>query len=185
MPLGSKIAAFIAASAGIAAVSWSSLRDVRTHGFYRFFAWEAILALILLNFDCWFCEPFSVHQAISWPLLIASLLPAILGARSLRRVGRPSDKRVDRHLIGVEKTTNLITVGVYRYIRHPIYASLLLLAWGVFFKQPSIAGVFLTVLAALFQTVTAKVEETESLRYFGAAYQDYMNRTKMFIPFLF
>jgi protein-S-isoprenylcysteine O-methyltransferase Ste14 len=185
MPLGSKIAAFIAASADSAAVSWSSLRDVRTHGFYRFFGWEAILALILLNFDCWFCEPFSAHQAISWPLLIASLFLAILGARSLRRVGRPSDKRVDQHLIGVEKTTNLITVGVYRYIRHPIYASLLLLAWGVFFKEISPLGAGLALVATVVLVLTAKIEEAENVRFFGAAYKDYMRRTRMFIPFLF
>jgi len=32
---------------------------------------------------------------------------------------------------------------------------------------------------------TAKVEEVENTRFFGAAYQTYMKQTKMFIPFLF
>jgi hypothetical protein len=40
---------FLVFSAGIVLLSWRSLRDRRSHGFYRFFAFEAILALILLN----------------------------------------------------------------------------------------------------------------------------------------
>jgi protein-S-isoprenylcysteine O-methyltransferase Ste14 len=39
--------------------------------------------------------------------------------------------------------------------------------------------------ATLFLLATAKVEESENVRYFGTAYAEYMKRTKMFIPFLF
>ena len=39
--------------------SQASLRVVRSHGFYRFFAWEAITALILVNIGLWFSHPFS------------------------------------------------------------------------------------------------------------------------------
>ena len=59
------------------------------------------------------------------------------------------------------------------------------MAWGVFFKSPSGVGVGLAVLATIFLTATAKVEELENSRYFGAAYGKYMTRTKMFIPFVF
>jgi hypothetical protein len=38
----------------IAAISWSSLCHPRSHGFYRFFAWEAILALFVQNMSFWF-----------------------------------------------------------------------------------------------------------------------------------
>ena len=73
VPLQFKVILFIAASAGIAWVSRASLRDFRAHGFYRFFAWEAILALFLLNVGYWFDQPFSLHQVIAWSLLIISL----------------------------------------------------------------------------------------------------------------
>ena len=88
-------------------------------------------------------------------------------------------------LLDIEKTTELVTVGAYRYIRHPLYSSLLFLAWGAFFKNPSWVGIPLVLLAAFFLTMTAKVEETENVRYFGITYQNYMKNTKMFIPFLF
>ena len=79
----------------------------------------------------------------------------------------------------------MVTVGLYRYIRHPLYASLLCLSWGAFFKSPSGIGGILALGASLFLTLTAKVEERENNRYFGTAYQDYRKHTKMFIPYLF
>jgi protein-S-isoprenylcysteine O-methyltransferase Ste14 len=176
---------FIIASAGIVWVSWPSLRNFRSHGFYRFFAWETIVALILLNLDHWFYEPFAIHQIISWFLLIISLFLVIHGVQLLRVIGKPDRERDDPSLIGVEKTTELVTVGAYGYIRHPLYSSLLFLAWGAFFKQPSWVGVCLAAMATFFLTMTAMIEEAENIRFFGAAYQSYMKQTKRFIPHLF
>jgi len=180
-----KVIVFLAATIGIAWISRTSLRSFRSHGFYRFFAWEAIVALILLNLDYWFFAPFSIHQIVSWSLLTISLFLVIHGAQLLHNVGNPDNKRNDPSLIGMEKTTKLVTVGAYRFIRHPIYGSLLLLSWGVFFKHSSWMSFSLAVIATFFLTMTAKIEETENIRYFGATYQSYMKQTKMFIPFLF
>jgi len=185
MPFQVKVIVFIVASVGIAWVSWPSLRDFRSHGFYRFFAFESILALVLLNLDYWFYKPFSPHQIISWLLLIVSLFLVIHGFQLLHRVGKPDSERNDPSLVGIEKTTELVTVGVYRYIRHPLYSSLLFLAWGVFFKWPSWLGGGLAAIATVFLVATSKVEEAENIRFFGSAYQMYMKKTKMFIPFLF
>jgi protein-S-isoprenylcysteine O-methyltransferase Ste14 len=180
-----KIIVFLISSAGLVWLSWSSLRDIRSHGFYRFFAFEAIVILILLNIDYWFYEPFSIHQIVSWLLLIISLFLVIHGFQLLHKVGKPDSKRKDSSLIGIEKTTELVKVGVYRYIRHPIYSSLLFLVWGVFFKHPSWIGFSLAVISTFFLTMTAKIEETENVHFFGDAYTSYMKKTKMFIPFVF
>jgi hypothetical protein len=60
---------------------------------------------------------------------------------SPRTRGRPDASRHDgAPLLYFEKTTQLVTTGVFKYIRHPLYSSLLLLAWGVFFKHPSWVG---------------------------------------------
>jgi len=88
-------------------------------------------------------------------------------------------------LLRFEKTTQLVTTGAFKYIRHPLYSSLLLLAWGVFFKHPSWVGSGVVLGATAFLLATAKVEELESVRYFGATYQAYRQHTKMFIPFVF
>jgi len=157
---------------------------MRSHGFYRFFAWEAILALILINIDYWFVDPFSPHQIIAWVLLLISLFMVIQGFNLLRK-GKTDETRADPALLGLEKTAELVTTGVYRYIRHPLYSSLFFLAWGTFFKYPSWVGVALAALASISLSITARIEETENINYWGSEYQNYMERTKMFVPFLF
>lgn len=162
-----------------------SLRNLRSHGFYRFFAWEAILVLVLMNVGYWFRDPFCLSQIVSWLLLTVSAWLVGYSLLLLRKLGEPSSERKDPSLIGIEKTTKLVTVGIYRYIRHPIYSSLLFGAWGVFFKQPSIPSAALASVATFFLIMTARMEEAENIRFFGTDYQTYMKQSKMFVPFLF
>ena len=168
---------FIVVSAGIVYLSWPSLRDPRSYGFARFFTFESILALVLLNAGHWFRAPLSPRQIVSWVLLLSSLLLAIHGFYLLRQIGKPKQ--------GFESTTNLVMLGAYRYIRHPLYSSLLLFAAGAFLKSPSLLAGILLVVAIASSIATAKVEEAENLDKFGAEYAEYMQRTRMFVPFLF
>lgn len=178
-----KVIVFVIASAGLVWLSWPSLRNVLSHGFYRFFAFETIV--ILLNIDYWFYEPSSIHQVISWILLIISLFFVIHGFRLLHTAGKPGSKRKDSFLLSIEKTTELVTAGAYHYIRHPIYSSALYRCWGVFFKNLSWIGFSLAVITTFFLTMTAKREEIEDIRFFGDTYKSHMKKTKMFIPFVF
>jgi protein-S-isoprenylcysteine O-methyltransferase Ste14 len=99
-------------------------------------------------------------------------------------MGEQDAQRDDAPMLDFEKTTTLVTTGVYRYIRHPLYSSLFLLGWGIFFKDPSWFGGGLAAAATLLLVATAKMEERENLRYFGAEYREYMQRTKLFVPFI-
>ena len=154
------------------------------HGFYRFFAWESILVLFVANVEFWFRDPLSLPQLASWILLIASAYLVVAGVVLLRRHGSPDNRRQDVTLVGFEKTTRLVEQGVYRYIRHPLYSSLLLLAWGIFLKHPAWLSACLVVVATAFLVATARADEAESRRFFGPAYETYKKRTKMFIPFV-
>lgn len=181
----SKLVIFVAGSLLLGYVSRRAVRVANSHGFYRFFAWELILGLAVLNIDVWFAKPLAWHQLISWALLLGSLFLVIHGIWLLRRMGRQDTNRQDAGLYTFEKTTRLVTDGAYRYIRHPLYSSLLFLAWGIFFKLPSILGIGLALLITLFLFLTARSEEAENIRFFGEAYREYMQRTKMFVPFVF
>ena len=175
---------FFLASLGLAYFSRASLLRPRSHGFYRFFSWEAILALALVNADVWFHEPTSWHQLLSWPLLLASGLLVLHGMHLLGMRGQADPERDDPTLLDFEKTTALVRVGAYRYIRHPLYSSLLFLGWGVFFKAPSWLGALLASLASLCLFAAARIEEGENVRFFGEDYEEYKRGTKMFIPYL-
>ena len=165
-------------------VSRASLSRPRSHGFYRFFAWEFMLVLFLLNVRVWFDDPFSAHQILSWILLLASIPLALPGARSLIRKGKPGNVHRDEPLLAFEKTTVLVTDGIYRYIRHPLYSSLLFLNWGIFFKDPSLLGLSIAIASTMFLVLTARAEEKEDIDYFGEAYREYMSRSKRFVPYI-
>ena len=176
---------FTVASVILIAISWKSLHKPRSHGFYRFFAWECILGLFLVNVKFWFYKPFAWNQIIAWILLVISLIPLGFGVHSLRTRGKPSQQREgDTSLLAFEKTTTLVTSGIYQYIRHPLYSSLFLLTWGIFFKSPSSVGAILSGLSTFFLVFTAKADEGECINFFGTQYVKYMKSTKMFIPYI-
>jgi protein-S-isoprenylcysteine O-methyltransferase Ste14 len=165
--------------------SRTSVLRPRTHGFYRFFAWEFCLILVVWNLDSWFVEPFSARQILSWILLLISIFLILHAVALFREFGKPQKTRKDASLIGVEKTTRLVTRGAYRYIRHPFYSSLLFLAWGACLKSVSPVSLLLASASSFFVFHTGKVEESEDTEYFGDEYRAYMKKTRMFIPFLF
>ena len=153
-----------------------TLKKPHRHRFPRFFAFESILGLILINTSSWFQNPLSLRQLFSWIFLAGSLVLAIHGFQLLRIAGHPKDD--------IEETTRLVTTGAYRYIRHPLYCTFLLAGVGAFLKNPSFLGLILFFILAGFAYWTGKIEEEENIAKFGEEYRTYMESTKMFIPFL-
>ena len=73
-------------------ISWKQLKNRQSHGFYRFFVFESILALILLNHPHWLVEIFSPLQLISWFFLALSIYFAVHGLYLLRRLGGHAER---------------------------------------------------------------------------------------------
>jgi protein-S-isoprenylcysteine O-methyltransferase Ste14 len=183
-----EVIVFITVTLVLAFISRNSLSRAGVHGFahgfYRFFAWECMLGLFVLDMHTWNDAPDSPHQILAGILFFCSLLLVLSSLALLQWMGKRDANRDDVPMLAFEKTTALVTNGIYRYIRHPMYGSLFLLCWGFFSKQPSLEGSVLAVIASLFLTATSRVEEKENLSYFGEAYSAYMKRTKMFVPFI-
>lgn len=157
--------------------SWFfSIKEKRYHGVARFFSFESIFLLLLLNTGFWFRDPFSAFQVISWFLLVASIYPVTAGFIQIRKWGR-SHKNF-------ENTTVLVKSGIYSYIRHPMYCSLLLLGTGITFKAPGTVQIILGIINMIAIYFTALIEEKEMTSRFGDEYSCYMKETKMFIPFI-
>ena len=158
--------------------SWFlSIKYKRYHGIARFFAFESVFILVLLNYKVWFINPFSVHQIISWILLLSSAYMVLAGYLILKRKGKPDSN--------FENTSILVKSGLYGYIRHPLYLSIILLGTGVLLKQIAIPQLCLGALNLIAIYLTAIIEEREMIARFGDEYRIYMRQTKMFIPFLF
>jgi protein-S-isoprenylcysteine O-methyltransferase Ste14 len=163
----------------IIAFSWFlSIKHKRYHGIARLFSFESIFILTLLNYRVWFRDPFSATQIISWILLFSSIYFAFAGYLLLKEIGKPKGGNF-------ENTTIIVRTGLYRYIRHPLYMSLLILGTGVMMKDPRTLQLCLGALNLFAIWLTARIEENEMIARFGEDYRKYMKETKMFIPFLF
>jgi protein-S-isoprenylcysteine O-methyltransferase Ste14 len=167
----------IAGTVFIILFSWFlSIKHGRYHGIARFFAFESVFLLFLLNYRLWFHDPFSPVHLFSWFLLIISIYPVTAGFLLLKRVGKPDSN--------FENTSILVKSGIYGYIRHPLYLSIFLLGTGIMLKDTGLLQIILGIVNTIAIILTALVEEKEMISRFGDAYREYMKETKMFIPFV-
>lgn len=157
--------------------SWFlSIKHKRYHGIARFFSFESIFILVLINHNIWFRNPFSLLQINSWGFLLLSIYIAVTGYLLLKKIGKPD--------ANFENTSVLVKEGLYGYIRHPLYLSLFLLGTGVMLKDPGIVQLIFGAINLTAVYITARIEEKEMVTRFGSEYQEYMKETRMFIPFI-
>jgi protein-S-isoprenylcysteine O-methyltransferase Ste14 len=109
----------------------------------------------------------------------------IAGVLLIKKSGKPVSERGEKTLYEFEKTSELIEDGIFNYIRHPLYSSLLFLTWGIFLKNPTDLLFVISLLSTVFLNLTAIFDEKECIKFFGVKYIEYMKRTKRFIPFIF
>jgi len=80
----------------------------------------------------------------------------------------------------------LITSGVHKYMRHPMYTGLFLMVIGSCVALHSLwAVIAIFVLLVPAGIYRVKVEEETLTKQFGKQYTEYMKRTKRFVPYIF
>jgi protein-S-isoprenylcysteine O-methyltransferase Ste14 len=134
--------------------------------------------LTILNLKYWYINPFAPIQIVSWAFLAGCIPLAVTGFTVLARHGKP------KGLIEFENTSRLVTINLYRYIRHPMYCSLLVLGIGIFLKKIETIQIILVIVNSLALYLTCRIEEKEMIEKFGDEYRGYMKKSKMLIPFI-
>jgi protein-S-isoprenylcysteine O-methyltransferase Ste14 len=82
----------------------------------------------------------------------------------------------------LDESHQLATGGPFRFVRHPIYMGLNLLALGSALWVPTAIVWAAFVLMAIGSDLRARAEETLLTQVFGASYREYCARTKRFVP---
>ena len=106
-------------------------------------------------------------------LIVADIALGYLGVRDLDRSLSPLPRPRD--------TAVLIQDGVYRRLRHPIYAAVILLALGWSLLMASLVALALAVALAVLLDLKARREEVW-LRQRYPGYAAYAANTKRFVP---
>lgn len=83
---------------------------------------------------------------------------------------------------GTRKEHKLVTHGIYRYIRHPLYTvgSSLFISFGMMADSWFVAA--LGILTFILMAIRTPKEEANLIEKFGDEYREYMKRTGRFLP---
>ena len=83
----------------------------------------------------------------------------------------------------VREQHRLVTHGIYRSVRHPMYAALLLYSVGQALVLPNwVAGPSYLVTFGMLVAFRVRAEESMMLEQFGDEYAAYMTQTKRLVP---
>ena len=89
--------------------------------------------------------------------------------------------------VGIDEKvkTELVTTGLYKYIRNPTYLGLFLLNIGVWLIWSTWTIFMLNLIFVLFLELQVRCEEDYLLKIHGTTYAQYKGTTKRYIPFIY
>ena len=128
----------------------------------HFFQWEFLPQKQIIQ-----ASPFSYFMGIL--IIIIAFIMLLLAIKDLGRNLSPFPRPINN--------SNLVTTGIYRFTRHPMYYSLIFISIGVFIIKLSIYYLFLTISLALIIKLKIALEE-EYLKNKFKKYLLYKNDVK-------
>jgi methanethiol S-methyltransferase len=81
----------------------------------------------------------------------------------------------------ISTSINLVTNGMYKYVRHPLYLIGLLIIW--IFPVMSVSLLVINISLTIYIFIGAYLEEKKLVSDFGQKYVEYVRTTPQFIPF--
>jgi protein-S-isoprenylcysteine O-methyltransferase Ste14 len=132
------------------------------------------IQFILIIAIAWFCTV--IGDVYSITLMILGILLGVWAIGAFRiRVNIFPD---------IVEGQSLIMNGPYKYIRHPMYTSVLIVTFAWVLNRIDLISITLWVLLAVNLIIKLNYEERLLLEHFDS-YKDYVKKTKRLIPFVF
>ena len=121
----------------------------------HFFQWEFLSQKQIIQ-----ASPFSYFLGIL--IIIIAFIIMIVSIKDLGRNLSPFPRPINN--------SNLVTTGIYRFTRHPMYYSLIFISIGVFIIKLSLYYLFLTISLALIIKFKIDLEE----KYLTNKFKNYL-----------
>ena len=121
----------------------------------HFFQWELIPQKQIIQ-----VTPFSYF--VGFLIIIIAFIILLVAIKDLGRNLSPFPRP--------RNNSNLVTVGIYRFIRHPMYYSLIFISFGVFITKLTIYYLFLST--SLFLIIKSKIALEE--QYLNNKFSNYL-----------
>jgi len=146
----------------------------------------AIAGFAVIIYDFWIIQDLQFKFNI---LNTAGILIALTGGifrfmsrLALRKAGLGI---LESSRLKIIEDQKLVTDGIYKYIRHPLYLGEVLRNHGSALAFSSLYGFVLMSLATLFLHFRMGIEEKMLLKEFGEEYRQYMKKTYRLIPYVY
>lgn len=132
-------------------------------------------AMLISPFIGRFKSPLGL-RALGLGISVGGLIVAVLGYRTLGTSHSP--------WINPMEGSHLVTTGIYRHLRHPIYAGWVLGGIGWALLTGSLFGVGVAVAGFIFYDLKSKEEERWLTQKY-AEYAVYQSTVKRFVPWMY
>lgn len=83
----------------------------------------------------------------------------------------------------LKENSQLITTGIYQFIRHPMYTSVIIMMFALLISTPTVLEVVLFALLIVVLVFKALKEELLWMSH-DEAYDQYRRKSKLFIPYI-
>lgn len=143
----------------------------------------SIIILHSLNFQ--FAAMFSRYEALE--RFFIDVIGFIIGLAGLSFCLYAQIKMGNSWRVGIDEKvkTELVTTGIYRFVRNPTYLGLFLLNLGTWLIWPTWSVFLFNTIFVLFFEVQVRCEEDYLYSVHGEKYMEYRKKTKRYIPFLY
>ena len=121
----------------------------------HFFQWEIIPQKQIIQVS-------TFSYLMGFLIIIVALIILLVAIKDLGRNLSPFPRPI--------KNSNLVTTGIYRFTRHPMYYSLIFISFGVFIIKLSIYYLFLSISLGLIIKFKIALEE----QYLNNKFKNYL-----------
>ncbi|WP_068943196.1 methyltransferase family protein [Chryseobacterium timonianum] len=111
---------------------------------------------------------FNLFQYIGVGLMILAFIWVVIAQFQMKNSWRIG---IDEHM-----KTELITIGLFRFSRNPIFLGMTLSLIGFFFAYPTVIAFFLLIIGSILMQIQIRLEEEHLQRQHGSVYLTYKKR---------
>ena len=121
----------------------------------HFFQWEFIPQKQIMQVS-------TLSYLVGFLIIIIAFIILLVAIKDLGRILSPFPRPINN--------SNLVTTGIYRFTRHPMYYSLIFISFGVFITKLSIYYLFLSISLGLIIKFKIALEE----QYLNNKFKNYL-----------
>jgi len=141
------------------------------------------VVIVAIGYSLLWQGKFWLRHPQSWQMILAIVffaLGILLSWTSTRALGR--QWRIDA---GLSSDHELIMAGPYRFVRHPIYTSMLCVLLATGFVVTPLPLFLLAIVVFVFGTeIRVRIEDKLLASQFGDTFQRYQENVPAYVPFL-